>query len=701
MKPAIHWVKFCRPYLIAMAAIAAAALLRTQFLGQFGRGTYLTFYAAVTLAACLGGWRSGVAATLLGSLVIAWLDDASMPLTADWVGRSLFALIGVVVSFLADTACQARRRADLARKAAEEQAETLRSTNARLQAEIAERTRVEQELLRSEHLIELALSSASIVLFTQDRDLCFTRVVNPLGGVTVDQMLGRTDADFASAGVDVERLIAAKRRVLEKGETLDELVEFHAAGRTVQMLFRGKPWRDAEGRIIGLYGIGIDVTERRAMEAELREREERYRSVFENRHAIMLIIDPQDGQIVDANPAAADFYGWSRDKLRRMKISEINLLSPQAVEAEMRRAKGDQHRFVFRHRRADGTERDVEVFSGPIEIEGRNLLLSSVHDITQRREAEEMARAAQNESALLLAEGRISRLALLSVVEDERRSQAALRQSEENLRRLNLELEQRVRDRTAELEAANKELEAFNYSVSHDLRAPLRAIDGFARILQEDFGPLLPPEGQRVIGIILREEQRMETLVLDLLRLSRLGRQSLDPQPIDMTELATLTGQECIERVKERKIDFQVGVLPPAWADLGLIRQVITNLIDNALKFTRVKPVAEIQVSGTQTDREVIYTVADNGVGFDPARMDRLFGVFQRLHGDKEFEGTGIGLALVKRIVQRHGGRVWAESQVGEGARFHFALPAKVGPLGETVPLRSSASPFPNEPQPH
>jgi PAS domain S-box-containing protein len=690
----LRWGLRC---LIGVGAVIVAALLRAYFLIQFGRGTYLTFYSAVLLAAILGGWPCGVMATVLSVLILARTPDASTPMTADWIGLALFTVAGVVVSVLAHVAREAWKRADDARRKAEEQAGALRATNVALQTEIAERKRVEESLRRSDQFVELALSSANIVLFTQDRDLRFTWVLNPLFGVTVEQMLGRTDADFASAGPAIEQLIAAKRLVLEQGETMSELVEFQAGDRTVQVLFRGRPKRDANNQIVGLYGLGVDVTERREIEARLQEREHRYRIIFENRHATMLVIDPHDGRIVDANPAAADFYGWTVEELRQMKIADLNALPSAEVAEQMHAAESDrQHRFVFRHRLKDGTYRDVEVFSGPIVVDGRSLLLSAVHDITARIEAEERARIAQNEAALLLAEGRVSRLALLSVVEDERRSQAALRQSEENLRRLNLELEQRVRDRTAELEAANKELEAFNYSVSHDLRAPLRAIDGFAKILQEDFGPLLPPEGQRAVDIILREERRMEELVLDLLRLSRLGAQALDPQPVNLEELATLIGQEILQRMPDRKINLQVGPLPPAWVDVGLIRQVLMNLLENACKFTRPRAVAEIKVSGVQSGREVLYAVEDNGVGFDPARMDRLFGVFQRLHSDEEFQGTGIGLALVKRIVQRHGGRVWAESRPGEGAKFHFALPVKVEPLGEVAPLRSSSSPFPD-----
>ena len=187
----------------------------------------------------------------------------------------------------------------------------------------------------------------------------------------------------------------------------------------------------------------------------------------------------------------------------------------------------------------------------------------------------------------------------------------------------------------------------------------------------------------------------METLVNDLLELSRLGRQELDRHAVDMHELATLVAEPMLAQAGSRVVRLEVGDLPTAWADASLIRQVLTNLLDNAFKFTHQRPVAEITVGGRRQGGETVYFVADNGVGFDMSRGDRLFGVFQRLHSDEVYKGTGVGLALVKRIVLRHGGRVWAEGQVGAGAKFHFALPVALTPMPQPVSLRASASPFP------
>ena len=253
--------------------------------------------------------------------------------------------------------------------------------------------------------------------------------------------------------------------------------------------------------------------------------------------------------------------------------------------------------------------------------------------------------------------------------------EARRRQAEEEIRRLNEELEARVKARTAELEFANREMEAFSYSVSHDLKAPIRAIQGFSRMLVGEHAAKLDAEGRRLLQVVCDNTKLMHHLIDDLLALSRLGRLQIRKSVINLTAMVRQIFDQLRTQTPERDLRLTVGDLPPALGDQSLLNQVMMNLLGNAVKFTKSRETAVIEVGGRTEGKEDIYYVKDNGVGFDERYADKLFGVFQRLHDGEEFEGTGVGLSIVKRIVQRHGGRVWAEGKVGEGATFYFALP--------------------------
>jgi signal transduction histidine kinase len=237
------------------------------------------------------------------------------------------------------------------------------------------------------------------------------------------------------------------------------------------------------------------------------------------------------------------------------------------------------------------------------------------------------------------------------------------------------ELERRVRERTLELERANRELEGFSYSVSHDLRAPVRAIEGFARILEEEAGERLDAQARRYLALVRDNGRRMGVLIESLLEFSRLGRRPLNAADTDMAELARDVFEELAGGLPETP-EFVLGPVPRARCDRALVRQVWTNLLSNAIKFTAKTPAPRIEVGGEAKGGQLVYYVRDNGAGFDMRYYEKMFGVFQRLHGDQEFPGTGVGLALVQRIVDRHGGRVWAEGKIGGGATFWFSLPA-------------------------
>lgn len=361
--------------------------------------------------------------------------------------------------------------------------------------------------------------------------------------------------------------------------------------------------------------------------------EERYRTIIQTAMDGFWLVDAR-GRILDVNDAYGKLTGYSREELQTMSITDIEAVeTAEETARHVRRVKETgRDQFETRHKCKDGRIIDIEVSTNYQETEGGRFFVF-VRDITERK----------------LAEAEI--------------------------KRLNTGLEQTVRERTAQLEASNKELEAFSYSVSHDLRSPLRAIDGFSRMLLDDYADRLDAEGSRRLNVIRDSTRKMGQLIDDLLAFSRMGRREMAQSDIDMTGLARAVCEELRAAAPERMLQFTVNTLPPARGDWSMIRQVFTNLLSNAVKFTKPRETAIVEVGGRAEEGENVYYVRDNGVGFDMQYVNKLFGVFMRLHSAGEFEGTGVGLALVQRIIHRHGGRVWAEGKVGEGATFYFTLP--------------------------
>jgi two-component system sensor histidine kinase/response regulator len=304
-----------------------------------------------------------------------------------------------------------------------------------------------------------------------------------------------------------------------------------------------------------------------------------------------------------------------------------------------------------------------------------NRLLEKRRLEEERRQAEEALRTTLDELERKVEErtAELSKANLLLKEEIKERKQA-----EEEIRKLNEELEQRVLQRTAELESANRDLESFSYSVSHDLRSPLRAISGFSKMLFENYADKLDDEGNRLLNIINDNTEKMENIIEALLALSRIGRKDVELHDIDMYELAKVVFDEVKAINPEREVQFNIQPLPPARGDLGMIHQVLFNLLSNAIKFTKPMEVPVVRVDGYSDSLNNVYYVEDKGVGFDMQYADKLFNAFQRLHSEDEFEGTGIGLAIVKSIVNRHGGKIWAVGKKNEGATFYFTLPKKI-----------------------
>lgn len=384
-----------------------------------------------------------------------------------------------------------------------------------------------------------------------------------------------------------------------------------------------------------------ELAQRRQAEATLRESEERLRRAIVN-SPFPIMLHAEDGTVLQLSNSWCEITGYTREDLATTAAWAALAYGQQNAREQMDidRLYGLDHRLAegdYTIRTKRGDKRLWEFSSAPMGRlpDGRRLVISMAMDVTERR-----------------------------AVETE-------------VRRLNDELELRVIDRTAELEATNKELEAFSYSISHDLRAPLRAIDGFASILDKDYMARLDQEGQRVLGIICGEAKRMGQLIDDLLSFSRLNRQPMQSGVVDMTSLAKAVFDDCAAQTTGRQLHFKLLPLLPIQGDRSMIRQAWVNLISNAIKYTRPKNPAEIEIGCRQEGEEAIYYVKDNGVGFDPKYAGKLFGVFQRLHTEDEFEGTGVGLALVQRVIHRHGGRVWGVAKINEGATFSFAMPMK------------------------
>ena len=429
--------------------------------------------------------------------------------------------------------------------------------------------------------------------------------------------------------------VAEERHILDRiagGERIDhfETRGIKKDGERIQISVTISPIRDANARIVGASTIARDISERKRAEEALRNAEKRYRTTLDNMMEGCQILS-SDWRYLYVNDVAAAHGKRKREELLGHTMMEIYPgIEQSEVYSHIKRCMEEHvpHRLENEFSFPDGTKSWFHLTIEPVP-EGAFILSE---DITKEKELNE------------------------------------------ELRRHREHLEELVVERTAQLAAANKELEAFSYSVSHDLRAPLRSIDGFSQALLEDYADKVGEQGKDYLNRVRSSSQRMAQLIDDLLNLSRVTRAEMHTEEVDLSEIAIAVARELKKTDPDRRVEFKIDREAIARGDARLLRVVIDNLLGNAWKYTSKHGSAKIGFGITHQDGQSVYFVQDDGAGFDMKYSQKLFGAFQRLHGTTDFPGTGIGLATVQRIINRHGGRIWAEGNVERGATFYFTL---------------------------
>ena len=509
-----------------------------------------------------------------------------------------------------------------------------------LSMDVGDRKLAEKELRRNEERLRVGVRVADIAVFNQDRELRYTWMYNPQLGYTTDRVLGKTDAELLPAR-DAGRIMALKRRVLETNKGAREEVHVTKDGRVLVYDLALEPLRDATGAVVGLTGASFDITDRKHAEEALAKTAQYLATAQSIAHVGSWEWNIETGELLWSDETRR-IFGLQPGQVDPRYGRALQFAHPhdrERYEATLQRAveSGGTFSVEIRIVRADATEGTVIVAGGVFGAEDGQprTFIGVVQDISERKRAEDEIRA------------------------------------------LNEALERRVSERTEELAIINEELEAFSYSVSHDLRAPLRQIEGFSRILLEDYAAQVGAEVKQYLHRIQAGTQRMGQLIEDLLNLSRVTLEQMVRQVVHLSDLAQAIVADLRRSAPNRPVELVIAPGLVAEGDPHLLRVALDNLLGNAWKYTSKHGAARIEFGVIEREGEVVYFVRDDGAGFDMTRAAKLFGAFQRFHSTSEFEGTGVGLAIVQRIIRRHGGRIWAEAEVDKGATFYFTLWAK------------------------
>jgi PAS domain S-box-containing protein len=510
--------------------------------------------------------------------------------------------------------------------------ERVKIRTAELEAEIAAREKMGEALREKQTLLRAVMDGTTDPVYAKDREsriLMANEALAKVVGKPLEEIIGRTASEYHDTAAVGQMLREHDLKVMASGrsETMEETI-LTSSGSSV-FLSNKAPYRNASGDIIGIIGISRDITARKHAEAELKhayaqlqQSRDLYASLYDSAPVGYLSTDAHT-LIQKANLTVCQFLGVKREILTGKLLTRfIDGASMNVFYSHRRQAlETGAESCDVTMLKSDGSILHARLEIRPSDDGGFSIV---VIDIMNRKKVEETLKA-----------------------------------------------------ESARLASANKELEAFAYSASHDLKAPLRAIDGYSRMLLKDEGSKLSDEGRRRLRALRDNAHRMNRLIDDLLAFSRLGRQDMTLSAIDMENLVNQVCNDCLDTDPGRSIELRIQTLPNAYGDVGLMRQVLSNLVANAVKFTKPRGDAVIEIDGKEERGGNVYWIRDNGVGFDMAYKDKLFGVFQRLHDADEFKGTGVGLAIVQRIIHRHGGKIWAEGEVDKGATFYFTLPQK------------------------